>query len=198
MTYALPGNTFSPTAYPFWFLELPQKIQEKFYEYVYGEKQSRRVFMVESTALNRGYYRPYNGTKLVVRGYDYEILAQVSKKVRADSHKARQRSFNGQMTIFWGKDWDSTPYKKICEPRWELLRGRITKLVIYNVSGRNVESDFPEVWKRIPTCFPRVAEIRVHCNAYRYIIDSGSRPWILPIPLAIIFDEAFKINLTWA
>ncbi|OAP54162.1 hypothetical protein AYL99_11697 [Fonsecaea erecta] len=191
MPYAFSSTPCPSTVSPFRFLELPQEIQKLVYNHVYEEKQPIRVFMVRPTAPNGRYHRLYDNDGLSIRGYDYETLAQVSKKVREDSREARQESFDGEMKVFWDKGCDSTPFNKICEPRWALLRDRITKLVVDNVSSGEAGNNFFEVLRGTPIFFPRVAEIRVHYNTDRYLTGSGIRPGTSFTPFTI-FDEAYK------
>ncbi|OAP54164.1 hypothetical protein AYL99_11699 [Fonsecaea erecta] len=167
----------------FRFLDLPQEIQDKVYEHVYEEKRSVQVSMHTYTVTNWSHFRPSNRAELVVRGYPYDddSLARVSKKLRADSRTAHQQSFNGEMKIYWDHEWASTPFNLICGPRWALLRNRVLKLVICNLSGRNVRNDFPAIWRWIPTYFPRVIKIKVHYDAWR----------LWTVPTRLIFHEAF-------
>ncbi|KIX99980.1 uncharacterized protein Z520_04618 [Fonsecaea multimorphosa CBS 102226] len=171
----LPGQTSSPPYIPFPLFQLPQEIQDKIYEHVYDEKHGVRVFMSEIVGTRWGLeYLAKGGSEVVVRGYDYESVAYVSKKVREDSHRTRQKSFNGRMTIFWDKEYEADAFKKVCGPKFAAIRNRIMALSLCGLSHRSVGHGFDAVWRMLPAFFPRVNNIMIYYDAYRYIVPDPS------------------------
>ncbi|KIW23705.1 uncharacterized protein PV07_11884 [Cladophialophora immunda] len=174
--------------------KFPQEIQAKIYEHVYEEKHGVRVRM-SLQAASRWESCYYDGTmggsEVVVRGYDYGGLALVCKKVRKDSQHAREQAFNGRMRIVWDEDNYGLAFTKICGPGWEHLRNRVTELAISGLTGRTTGDLFDTVWGMIPTHFPRVTEINIQYNIYRYRLADADNPYLLTSDWLRINDESY-------
>ena len=172
-TITRPERTPSPPYVPFRFLDLPQEIQDKIYPWVYAEKYDLGVYMI-GPLKDRGRRKRYDHEaepedELIVDGsnYWYDNLAQVNKKIREDSRKARQAAFKGALRVAWDEDYNGQAFLEFREDKWATLRSLVTDLSIGGMSGRSCVGLNEDFWDAMPVLFPQVKTITVRYDVYR-------------------------------